>query len=148
MANRMPGIWVYRDWDAADAERGDLRVYDRYAASTDYLRMKADQFDKFARYDGKCRRRSDLACDLFMLSWTLTPATGVRAYRELPNRKLAEDIRELKCPESLRLRGKPPLCRLRGIGEFDRRGAGHEPSVGNGRRQVGQMTTRHGRSRA
>lgn len=98
LANRTPGIWVYRDWDAADAERGDLRVYDRYSDVTDYQTMKANQFDKFARYDGKCQRRPDLACDLFMVCWTLTPATNVRAYSELPNRKLADDMKELKCP--------------------------------------------------
>ncbi len=98
LVNRTPDIWVYRDWSAADPEQGDLRVYDRYADSTDYERMKADQLGKFARYDGKCIRRPDLPCDLFLLSWTLTPATGVRAYSELPNRKLAENIRELKSP--------------------------------------------------
>jgi hypothetical protein len=98
LVNRTPGVWVYRDWSAADPERSDLRVYDRYADSTDYKQMKADQFGKFARYDGKCKRRPDLPCDLFLLSWTLTPATGVRAYSELPNRKLVDDIKELKCP--------------------------------------------------
>jgi hypothetical protein len=98
LAHRTPGIWVYRDWGTADAEAGDLRVYDRYADSTDYERMRADQFDKFAQYDGKCRKRRDVACDLFQLCWTLTPATNVRAYSELPNRKLAGEMRDLKCP--------------------------------------------------
>ena len=98
LAHRTPGIWTYRDWSAADPQQGDLRVYDRYADSTDYPRMKADQFGKFAQYDGKCQRRREVPCDLFLLSWTLTPATGVRAYAELPNRKLAEDIKELKVP--------------------------------------------------
>ena len=98
LANRAPGIWVYRDWDAADAKAGDLRVYDRYADSTDYEKMKADQLEKFARYDGKGRRRPDLACDLFQLCWTLTPATYVRAYSALPNRKLAGEMKEMKCP--------------------------------------------------
>jgi hypothetical protein len=98
LVNRTPGIWTYRDWSAADAEQGDLRVFDRYADSTDYERMRADQLGKFARYDGKCRRRPDVPCDLFLLSWTLTPATGIRAYAELPNRKLADDIKELKGP--------------------------------------------------
>jgi hypothetical protein len=93
-----PGVWVYRDWSAADPEQGDLRVHDRYADSTDYRQMKADQLGKFARYDGKCRRRPEVPCDLFLLSWILTPATGVRAYSELPNRKLADDIKELKRP--------------------------------------------------
>jgi hypothetical protein len=98
LARRTPGIWAYRDWSSGDPERGDLRVFDQYADSTDYLKMKADQFGKFARFDGKCRRRPDVQCDLFLLSWTLTPATGVRAYAELPNRKLTDDIKELKYP--------------------------------------------------
>ena len=98
LANRTPGIWVYRDWSAGDPEQGGLRVYDCYADTTDSGRMKADQFGKFARYDGKCQWRPEVPCDLFLLSWTLTPATCVRAYAELPNRKLAEDIKELKSP--------------------------------------------------
>ena len=98
LGRRTPGIWTYRDWSAGDPEHGDLRVYDRYADSTDYERMKSDQFGKFARYDGKCLWRPNVPCDLFLLSWTLTPATGVRAYSELPNRKLADDIKELKSP--------------------------------------------------
>ena len=96
--HRTPGIWVYRDWSAVDAGHGDLRVYDRFADSTDYERMRADQLGKFARYDGKCKHGSDLPCDLFLLSWTLTLATGVRAYAELPNRKLAEEMKGLKSP--------------------------------------------------
>jgi hypothetical protein len=98
LVNRTPGIWVYRDWSSADPEQGDLRVYDRYADSTEHKQMKDDQFGKFVRYNGKCKRRPDLPCDLFLLSWTLTPATGVRAYSELPNRKLNEDLKELECP--------------------------------------------------
>jgi hypothetical protein len=98
LARRTPGIWVYRDWSAGDPASGDLRVYDRYADATDYQQMKADQLGKFARYDGKCQRRPDVPCDLFLLSWTLTPATNVRAYAELPNRKLADDIQDLQHP--------------------------------------------------
>jgi hypothetical protein len=98
LRNHSSGIWVYRDGDAAHPEQGDLRVYDRYANSTDYEQMKADQLGKFARYDGKCRQRPDLPCDLFLLSWTLTPAVNVRAYSDLPNRRLADDMKELKSP--------------------------------------------------
>ncbi len=97
LAKRTPGIWVYRDWDAADPQQGDLRVYDRYSDTTDFDRMKADQLDKFARFDGTCRQ-PDLPCDLFLLSWTLTPATNVRGYCETPNRKLADEMKDLRVP--------------------------------------------------
>jgi hypothetical protein len=96
LSHRTPGIWTYRDWSSLDPEHGDLRVFDQYADSTDYQQMRADQFGKFARYDGKCLRQAKVTCDLFLLSWTFTPATGVRAYAELPNRKLADDLKELK----------------------------------------------------
>jgi hypothetical protein len=98
LANRSPGIWVYRDWYAAHPEEGDLRVFDRYADSTDYQKMKTDQLEKFDRYDGKCEKRRDLPCDLFLLSWTLTPATDVKRFSVLPNRKLAEEMKALKNP--------------------------------------------------
>lgn len=60
--------------------------------------MKKDQFDKFARYDGKCKLRPDLPCDLFLLSWTLTPLTNVLGVAAEPNRKLAESLKEMKSP--------------------------------------------------
>ena len=99
--------------------------------------MKADQLDKFARYDGKCRQRPDLPCDLFLLSWTLTPTTNVRAYCDLSNRKLADEMK-VEMPQPLRLRGEPSLCGLRGIGSFDGRGFGHESGVGNDRQKTGE----------
>ena len=126
LANRKAGVWVYRDWDAADPEAGDLRVYDRYADSTDYRQMKADQFNKFARYDGKCRQRPDLPCDLFLLSWTLTPATNVRGVLRYAESKTGRRNEGDEMPQPLRLRGEPSLCGLRGIGSFDGRGFGHE----------------------
>ena len=60
--------------------------------------MKADQFDKFNRYDGKCRFRHDIPCDLFLLSWTLTPPTYVRGFATQANRNLATALKELKIP--------------------------------------------------
>jgi hypothetical protein len=63
-----------------------------------YSSMKADQFDKFNRYDGKCRFRHDIPCDLFLLSWTLTPPTYVRGFATQANRNLATALKELKIP--------------------------------------------------
>ena len=100
LADHSDGIWVYRDWSASDPEHGDLRVYDRYANVTDYEAMKADQFRKFREHNGKCKTRNYLPCDLFLLSWTLTPVTGVASYSKLPNEHLADDLKGMKVPNS------------------------------------------------
>jgi hypothetical protein len=75
---RVPGIWIYSDWDSPLAPKADLRVYDVYSDTVDFARMAADQFGKFAAFDGKCRDPST-GCDLFLLSWTLTPAIKIWA---------------------------------------------------------------------
>jgi hypothetical protein len=92
------GVWVYRDRDSTDAVVGDLRVYDQYSNTISYIQMKADQLAKFDRYDGRCRRAPDLRCDLFLLSWTLTPPTDVLAFAAEPNQKLADEMAKLRVP--------------------------------------------------
>jgi hypothetical protein len=96
--HRREGIWVYRDWDSRDPEQGDLRVYDQYSNTMSYSSMKTDQFDKFHRYDGKCKYRREVPCDLFLLSWTLTPPTNVRGFSAEANRNLEAAIKELEIP--------------------------------------------------
>jgi len=98
LEHRSEGIWVYRDWDSQHPEQGDLRIYDQYSNMMTYPAMKTDQFDKFNRYDGKCKTRRDVPCDLFLLSWTLTPATNVRDYAAEANRNLEAAVKELKIP--------------------------------------------------
>ncbi len=77
-----PGIYVYRDGSTAcdketrvtDPRQGDLRIYDCYSDSTSYEFMKTNQLEKFQKYTGKCDGQyTALDCDLFLLSWTLTP---------------------------------------------------------------------------
>ena len=92
------GIWVYRDWDSADAASGDLRVFDQYSNTTSYARMKLDQLAKLDRFDGFCRDRNDLPCDLFLLSWTLTPPTDVLAFAAQPNQDLSSALHQAKIP--------------------------------------------------
>ena len=92
------GVWVYRDWDSAHPEQGDLRVFDQYANSKSYVQMKADQFDKFESYDGKCKARPDVPCDLFLFSWTLTPMTNVRKFAAEVNPNLKPALAELTVP--------------------------------------------------
>lgn len=72
------GIWTYADADGPKVQPADLRVYDVYSCTPDFDYMKADQFAKFARYDGRCRDGAT-DCDLFLLSWTLTPRVKIWA---------------------------------------------------------------------
>lgn len=62
------GIWIYRDWDSIDAEKGDLRVFSLYSNTTNFNEMKKDQFRKFDEYNGYCKYNTNLPCDLFHLS--------------------------------------------------------------------------------
>jgi len=89
---RMPGFWVYRDWQSADPANGDLRVFDLYADTTNFEKMKDDQLGKFAVYNGKMDKNPALPCDLFLLSWTLTPPTAVWLSAQVANRRLGRDL--------------------------------------------------------
>lgn len=82
------GIWVYRDSESATVAQGDLRVFDRYSNTTGFDKMSADQLQKFAEYDGRCIGDPELPCDQFLLSWTLTPYTGVWLVSQEANRRL------------------------------------------------------------
>jgi hypothetical protein len=95
----VPGIWVYRDWEDRDAAAGDLRVFDQYANSMSYPTMKADQFKKFADFNGRCKH-ADVPCDLFLLSWTLTPPTGVPGFAKDVNPHLPVDLKTLTIPNT------------------------------------------------
>lgn len=84
--NPTAGFWVFRNarvWENKQEQYpyvvadGNLRVYDAYSNTTDYEDMKDDQLGKYRVYDGDCASDPGLACDFFLLSWTLTPWTGV-----------------------------------------------------------------------
>jgi hypothetical protein len=60
--------------------------------------MKQDQFAKFKNYNGKCEKRPDVPCDLFLLSWTLTPPTDVPQFAKIANAHLADDLAKLEIP--------------------------------------------------
>ncbi|NEN89628.1 MAG: hypothetical protein F6K48_12245 [Okeania sp. SIO3H1] len=96
--NRRPGFWVYRDWDASDPAVGELRVFDQYSNTTDFDKMKEDQFAKFNNYNGKCKNDPSVPCDLFLLSWTLTPPTAVWSFSKVANRNLGLAMTELRVP--------------------------------------------------
>lgn len=111
------GIHRYRDWYASDPENGDLTVFDIFSDTREFpdmslgtandpdstnarqrngTRLPQGQFPKFALFDGNCRdlapRNIEVQCDMFLLSWTLTPdaesPVGIGLTRE-PNSKLA-----------------------------------------------------------
>lgn len=74
----VPGLWIYADWNSSRAPQADLRVYDIYSNVTDFNTMTNDQLAKFDRFDGKCSDQKN-DCDLFLLSWTLTPQLKIWA---------------------------------------------------------------------
>jgi hypothetical protein len=94
--HRRAGAYRYRDWYAADPGRGDFTVFDVFSDTPDFSKMVDEldpdpnhselpgsstrvpqgQLPKFDWFDGKCQgtnQRSEVQCDLFLLSWTITP---------------------------------------------------------------------------
>jgi len=107
LAPKNAGIRRYRDWYASDPQNGDLTVFDVFSDTEDFddmatgtkpdpdkvnavlrngTRLPQGQFPKFDLFDGKCRNlapdNDEVQCDMFLLSWTLTPA-GTRASNAL-----------------------------------------------------------------
>lgn len=97
-AFRKKGLYRYRDWYAKDPARGDLTVFDVFSNTNTFARMALNdgdggytlpatgkqiprgQLNKFDWFDGLCQKDdkdpqkpSTVQCDLFLLSWTLTP---------------------------------------------------------------------------
>ncbi|MEB3335760.1 MAG: hypothetical protein VKP70_12345, partial [Cyanobacteriota bacterium] len=94
------GIWVYRDWDSKDPEAGHLCVHDRYSDTTSYSEMKGDQINEFQTFEGQCQENPRVPCDLFLLSWTLTPITHVWKTCKEANLNLGAEIAHLDVPNS------------------------------------------------
>jgi hypothetical protein len=91
------GILRYRDWYAANPEQGDVTVFDVFSDVASYPPMPYSaepdshyaslpgsrnvlpkgQLRKFHEFDGMCRGTGSTPgttpCDLFLLSWTVTP---------------------------------------------------------------------------
>ncbi len=96
--NPASGIWVYRDWDSNSAAQGDLRVFDQYSNTMSYDTMKNDQLQKYNNYNGTCKNDPSLPCDLFLLSWTLTPPTAVWPTSKSANCNLGAVMATLQVP--------------------------------------------------
>jgi hypothetical protein len=123
--DRDRGLYRYRDWYAADPTPGDLRVFDVYSdTSQGYLvttgrnpdlhyptlagsttPLPQGQLPKFQWYDGLCRGtdtvRSEVNCDLFLLSWIVAPnLPGLEgSAREISRRVNGALIPFLQLPE-------------------------------------------------
>jgi hypothetical protein len=95
LTDKQPGIWCYRDWENHDPQNGDLCVDDQYSNTMSYETMKADQLAKFAAFDGRCKQKPEVTCDLFLLSWTLTPPTGVISFSQKANTQLSDAMEHL-----------------------------------------------------
>ena len=54
--------------------------------------MMNDQIKKFKEFDGKCKNNTAIPCDLFLLSWTLTPVTAVWLYAQEANSVLGREM--------------------------------------------------------
>lgn len=93
------GYWIYRDATKDGASEGQLRVFDKYSDSDSYDSMKKEQIDHFFQYQGTCKDGSP--CDLFLLSWTLTPPDWnpsletVWSLCHTPNQHLADEVGKL-----------------------------------------------------
>lgn len=102
------GFWVFRNSRYDDEENpyrvaeGDLRVSDKYSDDTDYETMRDEQLAQYEAYNGTCDDPADpnLVCDLFLLSWTLTPWTGVWFDSKDCNRHLGKVMADLDMPNS------------------------------------------------
>ncbi|MNE28972.1 hypothetical protein D3C80_1224370 [compost metagenome] len=92
------GFWVYRDWNSGDPEKGDITVFDQYSNKILLDRMKNDQLEKLRNFDGKCENDRNIPCDLFLLSWTLTPPTAVWTFAQEADRILGREMMRHRSP--------------------------------------------------
>jgi hypothetical protein len=92
------GYWVYRDWDSNSPQKGNLTVYDQYSNTTDLAKMEQDQLEKLKNFNGKCKNKPQIPCDLFLLSWTLTPITDVWHYAKEADRVLGREMMAQRQP--------------------------------------------------
>lgn len=91
------GVFVYRDGVSVckndlprpDPSDGNLIVWDCFSDTADYQRMSTDQLAQFDAYRGACAQPyASTPCDLFLLSWTLTPVTFVEPFAKTANENL------------------------------------------------------------
>ncbi len=94
------GILVYRDWDSENVHEGDFIVFDEYSNTISFEKMWEDQIKKYMKFEGNCKNNSNVICDFFLLSWTLTPPTAVWLLSKSANRKLGNEMSFLAMPNN------------------------------------------------
>ena len=107
--HRKPGFFVYRDCTSCDPQKGDLTVYDVYSDTTDLSKMEKDQLGKWSRFKGQCKDPGGCSgypgspppCDMFLLSWTLTPMTGVWTWAKQANAVLVDKAKGIQSHSGL-----------------------------------------------
>lgn len=72
-------LYSYSDWYSKTDAKMQLSVYDVFADTTNLDDMQSDQLVKFYNFNGKMENFPNKPCDLFLLSWTLTPVIAIRA---------------------------------------------------------------------
>ena len=111
------GLYRYRDWNASHPADGDLTVFDVFSNTPDFDEMVAStapdpnvvslpkgQLPKlngpgpngYLGFDGCCQTQPNISCDLFLLSWTLTPWTNVGFFSRAANQNLAGYVCDTK----------------------------------------------------
>lgn len=99
------GIYVYRDGilncdnesRSTNPTQGDLVVFDCYSNTLSEDTMISNQMAKFNNYNGFCDGGyTNTPCDMFLLSWTLTPVTAVWSYSEQVNKDLGQNMSTLQ----------------------------------------------------
>jgi hypothetical protein len=85
-----PGFWYYRKADDPYVAAASLRVYNVFAETTSWTEMRDDQFAKYRAYNGYCTSDPTVPCDLYLLSWTVTPFTGVWWWAQVADEHLGE----------------------------------------------------------
>jgi hypothetical protein len=97
------GLYVYRDWQSENPREAQLTVFDIYSATmffdvmaystdTDEFDLPRGQIPKFEVFNGRCKDNSMVPCDLFLLSWTLTPPTAVWPESRIANKNLVDNM--------------------------------------------------------
>lgn len=103
--NPSDGIFIYRDGSLAcpaearsnNPTQGNLVVWDCYTNTTTSSTMESDQLTKLSNYTGFCDGSyPTVPCDMFLLSWTLTPSIKSVWYdSENPARDLGAKMNDI-----------------------------------------------------
>lgn len=89
------GLYTYRDWDSEVKTGTEFTVYDQYSNTSVLSWMQNDQLQKLRTFNGKMKTLPG-PCDLFLLSWTITPVLAIRASAAEANATLAPEMSHVR----------------------------------------------------